>query len=74
MVSHGDINDQRDLSGANGRQRRGGQADRCPIGGFLPTSISAYFRRTCSICRYLQAPRGIPYLCYIKINQCLSDI
>jgi len=63
----------RGLSGANGRQHRGGQACRCPIGGFRGPTISAYFPLSDSLSTRLPARRAFPYLCYMIINQCPSD-
>ena len=47
------------LSGENGRDRRGGRAGRYPTGRFLPATISAYFRRTCSYRTDLGTYRGL---------------
>lgn len=60
------------LSGENGRDRRGGQADVYPIGPERPTTISADSPLPDSFYRDLRRRRAFPRLCYLIINQCPS--
>ena len=50
----------RGFSGESGSQRRGGQADRCPIGGLLRPAISAYSPLIRFSLQGLINPLGIP--------------